>query len=139
MSDHNDVMEMQRFRAGDARVTAFMTDEPVMVAATSTLREAATALNDTDTGLVVVGGKNAVEGVVSERDIVRAVAEGVDLDAATVAGVETRDLFWATEDSTVGAVVEEMMEDYVRHILIGHASALVGIVSMRDLVASYLD
>lgn len=135
----DDTMETPRFREGDAPITAFMTDEPVILSASATLREVASALTDTGTGLVVVGSTTAVEGVVSERDIVRAVADGVDLDATTAADVETKDLYWATEDSTVGAVVEEMMEDYVRHILIGDGTGLVGIVSMRDVLAAYLE
>lgn len=141
MSDDDtmDTMEPVRFDSGDAPVTAFMGEEPILIPASTSLREAARALHEGDTGLIVVGTTTAVEGVISERDIVRAVSKAVDLDTATVAEVETKDLFWATEESTVAAVVEEMMEDYVRHILIGHAGGLVGIVSMRDLLAAYLD
>ena len=141
MSDDDtmDTMEPVRFDSGDAPVTAFMGEEPVLIPSSTSLREAARALHEGDTGLIVVGTTSAVEGVVSERDIVRAVSKGVDLDATTVAAVETKDLFWATEESTVAGVVEEMMEDYVRHILIGHSGGLVGIVSMRDLLAAYLD
>ena len=138
MTDIDD-FDSPRFGSGDAPVTTFMGEEPVLVAATTTLREAAIALQEAGVGLLVVGERSRVEGVVSERDIVRAVAEGTDLDATTVADVETRDLFWATEDSTVGDVVEEMMEDYVRHILIGDNTGLVGIVSMRDVLAAYLE
>ncbi len=139
MSDDSDTFEPVRYDSSDAPVTAFMGEEPVLVSSTTTLREAARRLQDAGVGLIVVGSATAVEGVVSERDIVRAVANGVDLDAVTVAEVETKDLYWATEDSTVGSVVEEMMEDYVRHILIGSTEGLVGIVSMRDLLSAYLD
>ena len=127
MTDIDD-FDSPRYGSGDAPVTTFMGEEPVLVGATTTLREAAAALQEAGVGLLVVGERDRVEGVVSERDIVRAVAEGTDLDATTVA-----------EDSTVGDVVEEMMEDYVRHILIGNSTGLVGIVSMRDVLAAYLE
>lgn len=138
MTDIDDY-DSPRYGSGDSPVTTFMGEEPILVAATTTLRAAAVALQEAEVGLLVVGERTRVEGVVSERDIVKAVAAGTDLDATTVAEVETRDLFWATEDSTVGDVVEEMMEDYVRHILIGDRNGLVGIVSMRDVLAAYLE
>jgi CBS domain-containing protein len=68
------------------------------------------------------------------------VAQGVDLDATTVGAVESEDLKWATRDATVAEVVEEMMEHYLRHVLIAgdEPAHVVGVVSMRDLMAAYL-
>ena len=81
-----------------------------------------------------------MQGVGSERDIVRCVALGVDLDETTVEAIESEDLKWATQGTTVADVVEEMMENYLRHVLIaGEGGQLVGVASMRDLMAAYLD
>ena len=121
-----------------APITAFMNEEIVTVAPTTTLREAATALDDAGVGCIVVGSAKSVEGVVSERDILRAVAHGLDLDATPVSTVESTHLKWATPDSTVGEVVGEMMGNYVRHVLVGENATLVGMVSMRDMLAAYL-
>ena len=78
-------------------------------------------------------------GVVSERDIVRCVALGVDLDATTVETIESEDLKWAAQGSSVDTVAEEMMENYLRHMLIADDTGLlVGVVSMRDLLTAYL-
>jgi CBS domain-containing protein len=87
---------------------------------------------------VVIGAVDAVDGVVTERDIVRVLATGLDPDRATVADIESRTLQWAGTDATVGDVAEEMMEGYVRHVLVGEAGRLQGIVSMRDVVTAYL-
>jgi CBS domain-containing protein len=122
---------------GRATITAYMSDEVVALDPTATLRAAAVALEEAGVGCVVVGTREAVEGVVSERDILRAVAEGIDLDATPVSEVESRHLMWATTDSTVEEVVDEMMGNYVRHVLVGEDHRLVGMVSIRDVLAAY--
>ena len=104
----------------------------------TSLRQAAVALEDAGVGCLVVGAADAVEGVVSERDILRAVAEGLDLDATSVSGVESRELKWATPDSTIGEVAQEMMENYVRHVPVGADRRLVGMLSIRDALAALL-
>lgn len=125
--------------AGAAPVESFMSEEVVICANTTTMREAARLLHEAGVGMLVVGTRTAVEGVVSERDVLRAVADGADLDAGTVADIESRTLKWATPTSTVDDVVEEMMEGYIRHVLVaGDGGELVGIVSMRDLLSAVL-
>ena len=122
---------------GRATITAYMSDEVVALDPAATLREAAVALEEAGVGCVVVGTRDAVEGVVSERDILRAVAEGIDLDTTPVSEIESRHLMWATTDSTVEEVVDEMMGNYVRHVLVGEDHRLVGMVSIRDVLAAY--
>jgi CBS domain-containing protein len=86
---------------------------------------------------VVVGTRDDVQAVISERDVVRVVAGGGDLDTTTAGEVGSRNLVWASVDDTIGAVAEEMMEDYVRHVLVRDGGRLAGIVSMRDVIAAY--
>ena len=95
-------------------------------------------MDSASVGCVVVGSVDAVDGVITERDIVRVLASGLDPDQATVADIESRVLMWAGTGSTVGDVAEEMMESYVRHVLVGEDGTLVGIVSMRDVITAYL-
>ncbi len=139
MSDFDDDPPGELGRGGDQAVELFVGDVITTIGPTASLREAAARLSDAEVGLLVVGTVDAVQGVVSERDIVRSVAGGVDLDATTVATIESEDLKWATRSASVADVVEEMMEHYLRHVLIaddeGH---LVGVASMRDLMAAFL-
>lgn len=121
-------------------VELFMGETVPLVDPSTTVREAAVRLREAEVGLLVVGTADAVQGVVSERDIVRCVASGVDLDGTTVEAIESEDLKWATRDTSVAEVVEEMMEHYLRHVLIaGDDGQLVGVASMRDLIAAFLD
>ena len=139
MSDSTDPTEMIEAYGPGAVITAYMSDEVAAIASTTTMRQAAAALDEAGVGCLVVGSPDAVEGVVTERDILRAVAGGVDLDTTLVAAAESTDLKWATPDSTVGEVIDEMMTNYVRHLLVGEDRRLVGIVSMRDLLGAYVD
>lgn len=141
MTYDDDTLDDDTFTGpGSALLESFMNDEIVTAAPTTTLREAARLLDDAGVGVLVVGTPAAVEGVVSERDILRAVARDVDVDATVVTEVESRELKWATPTNTVDDVIEEMMEGYIRHVLVAdERGTLVAIASMRDLLTAFLD
>lgn len=113
-------------------------DAVVTVDADASLAAAATAMADSDVGLVVVTGPGVLLGVLSERDVVRAVAEGVDPAATPVSQLAHREVVWCEPDATVAEVAEEMMEEYVRHVLVEQDGQLTGIVSARDLLGAYV-
>ena len=121
-----------------APISTYTTDEIVTLDASATVRAAAELIDAASIGCIVIGTAEAVEGVVSERDIVRLVASGRDPDTVTVGELETKHLMWTTPESSVGDVAEEMMENYVRHVLVGDGTNVVGIVSMRDVITAYL-
>jgi CBS domain-containing protein len=141
MTDTQEDSMVDEGLAGGGRqaVESFMRDAVAMLDPSASLRDAAAQLQTAEVGMLVVGTDGAVMGVVSERDIVRCVALGVDLDATTVETIESEDLKWAAQGSSVDTVAEEMMENYLRHMLIADDTGLlVGVVSMRDLLTAYL-
>ena len=121
-----------------APISTYTTDEIVTLDPAATVRAAAALIDAASIGCIVIGSAEAVEGVVSERDIVRFVASGGDPDTVTVGELETKHLMWTAPDSTVGVVAEEMMANYVRHVLVGDGKHVAGIVSMRDVITAYL-
>ena len=124
---------------GRQSVIGFVSDAVTYVEPDATLRHVAEVLRSADVSLVVVSNGTMLYGVVSERDIVDAVALGIDLDSTPVTTIEAEDLKWATSISTVDDVAEEMLENYLRHVLVGSDDGgLVGVVSMRDLLTAYL-
>lgn len=115
-----------------------LTGEPVACTSPdATLLEVAREMAERDVGALVVGRPDAVQGVVSERDIVRALAAGRDPAATRAADVANTDLVWCDTTSTVAEVAAEMMERYVRHVLVEEEGRLVGVVSARDLLGVY--
>jgi CBS domain-containing protein len=87
--------------------------------------------------LVVVDEHGDVVGLVSERDVVRVVAEagGDDLNRP-VGDFMNRDVLVATPSDTVEAILERMTDRRIRHLPVCHERRLVGIVSIGDLVKS---
>jgi CBS domain-containing protein len=126
------------FHGSTASVHTYLTSDVITVAATASVRDAAKAIAGASVGVLVVGTPDDVTGLVSERDIVRAVAEGLDLDDTLATTVGTTHLIWIDEGNTIGDAAEEMMEDYVRHVLVRGEEGLVGVLSIRDVLSAYI-
>ncbi len=129
---------MERVTGPTARISTYTTNELVTISAGSTVREAAQLIDSASVGCVLVGSIASVEGIVSERDIVRFVGAGGDPDASLVGDLESKHLMYTSCDTTVADVAEEMMENYVRHVVVTEGDKIVGIVSMRDVISAYL-
>ena len=87
--------------------------------------------------LPVVDGSEQVIGVVSERDVVRRIAEhGAALLDANVEQIMTAVVVSCSSHDTVDSVAETMTERRVRHMPVIDDGHLVGIVSIGDVVSS---
>jgi CBS domain-containing protein len=113
----------------------------VMVEPGSTLRQAAATLAEDYIGVAVVRGprpigglESGAQGLISERDIVRALAEGADPDDELVRDVMTLDLATAAPGDTVMSVAEHMLDNEIRHVPLVEGGVVVGLVSERDLL-----
>lgn len=103
----------------------------------ATLEEAARALNEKGVGaLVILDGGEIPLGVLSERDIIRAVAKlgAASLDKR-VGDVMSRGVITMEPMDTVDDGLSRMTEKRVRHLpVVGDGGRLIGIVSIGDLV-----
>jgi CBS domain-containing protein len=129
--------EGTEFHGPDAPVRIFVSADIITIAPSASVRDAAVAIADASIGMLVIGTADEVAAVVSERDIVRAVAQQIDLDDVAVIDIGSTDLVWVDADELIGAAAEEMMKDYVRHALVRDESGLVGVLSMRDALSAY--
>lgn len=117
---------------------ATITGDPVArVAADATVADVAMAMADIDVGAVVVGDDQRPAALLSERDVVRVVAAGKNPGSVPAADVASTKLVWCDADATVDQVATRMMDRYIRHVLVQHDGALIGIVSARDLLGVY--
>jgi CBS domain-containing protein len=103
-----------------------------------TIAEIAAALTERRIGAVVVTeGDRQVVGIVSERDIVRVIAQaGHEGLEAPVAAHMTRDVIFAHMNETVDDLLARMTDRRIRHLPVCVNDRLVGIVSIGDLVKS---
>ena len=102
----------------------------------ATLAAAAKLLAERRIGAVLVTGVDGrLSGILSERDIVRALAErGADVLAERVDRVMTRKVVTCTEAETIAAIMERMTAGKFRHLPVVDQGRLVGIVSIGDVV-----
>jgi CBS domain-containing protein len=126
-------MEPQQSGA-DRPVSTLTGDAVVEIAGEATLRELASLLVESDVGAAVIAGDGAPAGIVSERDVVRAVARGQDPAQARCADLATTRLIRCDAGARAGDVAALMMEHWVRHVLVEEDGAVIGIVSARDLL-----
>lgn len=126
-----------RVVGGSATVDMYSADVVATVPPDATLLDAAKEFVLDEVGLLVVGTTDHVEGVVSERDIVRAIAAGHDPATTAVKAVASTRVVWCDPTATVDEAAQLMMAEYVRHVLVGDGGRLLGIVSARDLLGAY--
>jgi CBS domain-containing protein len=90
--------------------------------------------------LILVDEEGAVAGILSERDVVRAVAEfGERALSKPVSICMTSDVIFAAPGETVDSLLSRMTDRRIRHLPVVHEDRLVGIVSIGDLVKSKID
>ena len=117
----------------------FMTTGDVLtVSGQSTLAEAAQRMHERRVGASVVLEGDSVAGIFTERDLLRAVAEGCRPDETLVADSMTRDPVTLPPDHAPSEAAEIMSSGKFRHIPVVEDGRLVGIVSIRDLVTAGL-
>jgi len=89
--------------------------------------------------VVVTDRKGDVTGIVSERDIIRALAtEGVDSLEWPVAEVMTRDVLTCRDADTIDQLMSLMTARRFRHLPVVNEGALNGIVSIGDVVKHHI-
>lgn len=123
--------------ASSIPVAALVGDPVVRIDSAATLHEVADTLTANDVGVLVVGAGDRPEAVVSERDVVHALAARKDPATTRAADIAHTELVWCDAAAPVAAVANEMMDRYVRHVLVEEDGRLIGVVSARDLLGVY--
>jgi len=131
--------------AGELTVRGLTTRPLVTVYPDETLRAVAETMTDEVIGAVVVRGERPPIapgvrplGIVSERDVVAAVAQGRDLDTIRAEDVMTMTLATAEPDESLAAVAAQMVDNEIRHMPLVTGGVVVGLVSERDVLRALL-
>lgn len=89
--------------------------------------------------LVVVEAQGALVGIVSERDIVRALARTETILVEPIAVIMTRNVVIGTPQDDLVAVSNTMTDRRIRHLPVVEGGRLVGIISLGDIVKAQRD
>ena len=119
-------------------VRNLVTRPPVLVHLDDSLRTVAQFFVEESIGAAVVRGTDP-PAIISERDLVRAVADGLNLDRTHVEAVMTVDVAIASPHDTVAEVARMMIDNEIRHVPLIDDEIIVGLISGRDALKSFAD
>ena len=121
----------------DLLIRDIITGPAVLVHLNDSLRSVAQFFDEQMIGAAAVRNTDPL-AIISERDIVRLVADGSSTTTAQVSDVMTEEAWTTTPEAKVQDVAAEMLRDGIRHAPVldddGH---VVGMISMRDVLAAY--
>lgn len=119
-------------QVSDVMTTASVTDSPA-----ESLKAAAARMWGQQTGSLVVLEDGQLVGIVTERDIMKAVARGLDPATTPVSAVMTRNVLTITPVTPLHEAARHMASRWIRHLPVLEEGRLVGMVSQRDLVGVF--
>lgn len=118
----------------DAMATTLLTVGPG-----HTLRQAAERMTERNVGsAIVLDPDGEGPGIITERDVLRAIGAGEDPDTTEVAGHAANNLTVAAPTMTLDEAAKTMVRGGFRHLIVVDGSEVVGIVSMRDVVRTWV-
>jgi signal-transduction protein with cAMP-binding, CBS, and nucleotidyltransferase domain len=100
-----------------------------------TLRAVAAVLTQADIGAAPVRLENGTVGIVSERDVARALADDADPDSVWAADIATVELVTVDARDRILQVAFTMLDADIRHVVVQRDNELLGVVSSRDVFA----
>ena len=114
----------------------------ITISASASLLDLVNPLEHHHVGALVVSGDGErIDGIVSERDVVRTMPQNfLRLKELTVGDVMTHDVVTTQMNSTVAEVMNMMTDNRIRHVpVVGADGRLISIVSIGDLVKAHID
>jgi CBS domain-containing protein len=103
------------------------------------LRDASCLMAERRVGAaVVIDNEQPGPGIITERDVLRAIAGGKEPDSERVADHLSSDLTFAAPDWSLERAAEAMVRGGFRHLIVVDGGELRGILSMRDIVRCWV-
>lgn len=115
-------------------------DRVISIGSAASVRDVATVLQREGIGAAVVKGNGKdMAGIISERDIVASVAEhGPAALEMHAADLMNRTVITCTPESSTQDLMEQMLMSQIRHLPVVKGDALVGMISVGDVVRAVL-
>ncbi len=115
------------------KISEIMTAAAVTDRTDDDLEAAARKMWEQQTGSLLVMDGDELIGIITERDILKAVATGVPLKETTVEQVMGKDVITAHAGTSLREAAKLMTDHWIRHLPVVERGKLVGILSQRDL------
>jgi CBS domain-containing protein len=115
------------------KVSDIMTKAVVVDASDDSLSEAARKMWSQQTGSLLVMDRDALVGILTERDVLKAVATGARLDDVRISEVMSRDVTTVGPGTSLREAAKVMADRWIRHLPVVDGGRVVGVLSQRDL------
>jgi CBS domain-containing protein len=122
----------------DDAVIRILARSPVYVFLDDTLASVADIMTEESIGAALVHGPGGPVGIVSERDVVSAMARGTDVELERARDVMTPDLATIDHLDTIRHAADIMLADEIRHLPVTKDATTIGLVSIRDVLAVFV-
>ena len=99
-----------------------------------TVRHAAARMHEADIGALAVETDGSLQGIVTERDVLRACAAGADLDNVRVMQWMTPDPDSLSPEMSVDTAATWMLAAGYRHLPVVEDQAVIGVISIKDIL-----
>jgi CBS domain-containing protein len=119
-----------------AVVSDVMNPDVLTTTAETSMADAARAMVKAKVGSIVVMQASWLDGILTERDVLRAAASGEDLTASPVSKWMTPDPQSASLDMSLDDAAQLMLLNGFRHLPVVEGKEVRGVVSIRDLFAA---
>jgi CBS domain-containing protein len=120
------------------RVRDLASSATVTVGPGHSLRDAAEIMIKHQVGSAVVQDGDELAGILTERDVLRAVATGADAQRISVGDLMSSDVVTAGPDWDVVDAAAVMARHRIRHLVIYEGGQLLGVLSVRDVLPALL-
>jgi len=115
------------------KISEIMTKAAVTDSAEDTLAEACDKMRHAQTSSMLVMDGDRLVGIVTERDVVKTVAQGLDPKETRLKDIMTTDMVTIGPMTTLKEAANIMATKWIRHLPIVEGSKVVGMISQRDL------
>jgi CBS domain-containing protein len=116
-----------------AAIREVMTEQLVTVEPSTSVAAAVTIMGMRRIGALLVMERERLEGIFTERDVVRALSYDIGASAQPVAEWMTRNPITVSPETPVEQALERMLAGNFRHLPVTEGERVVGVVSIRDL------
>ncbi len=115
------------------KISEIMTKAAVTDSADDTLAQACDKMRHAQTSSMLIMDGDRLVGIVTERDVVKTIAQGLDPKETSLKDIMTTDIVTIGPMTTLKEAANIMATKWIRHLPILEGSKVVGMISQRDL------